>query len=162
MRIQIAFAALLALAACGQPTEQKASQPAAAASARTDVIRSRNASHWVVREGQFANDAFTLRASGMAFVQNAREPVTAGDAYTGEMVINANNASTVTVRVSNGCGTQQSDQGLVVYNVQTGENTLRVHHTFARSAECARLSLTTQAALTYRLNSARLVRERAG
>lgn len=153
-----AFLALLILAACGQGNNQAAQAPAASAPAAEDVIRSRNAAHWVVRSGTSENDAFTLAASGQAFVQNAREAVTAGDAYTGEVVITANNEANVVVRVSNGCGTSLNDQGQVTYQVQPGENTLRVHHTFARPAECARLSLTSQAPLTYRLTSARLVR----
>jgi hypothetical protein len=157
MRKQMAVIALLVLAACGQQSEQKADQ-APAAQATENVIRSRNASHWVVREGQFANDAFTLQASGMAFVQNSQAAVAAGDEYTGEIVIAAGGPGTVVVRVSNGCGTPQSDQGLVEYNVQPGENTLRVQHTFARAAECARLSLTSQTLLTYRLTSASLTR----
>ncbi|GIK47440.1 MAG: hypothetical protein KJZ75_06345 [Hyphomonadaceae bacterium] len=154
-----AFLALLILAACGQGNNEAAQTPAATpAPAAEDLIRSRNASHWVVRDGTFENDTFTLRTSGLAFVQNAREAVTTGDAYTGEVVIAANNAANVVVRISNGCGTALNDQGQVTYQVQPGENTLRVHHTFARPAECARLSLTSQAPLTYRLTSARLMR----
>lgn len=163
MRKQVtAILALMILAACGQGNNEVAQTPAAAAPAAVDVIRSRNATHWVVRNGSSENDAFTLQASGLAFIQNAREAVSPGDAYTGEVVISANNAASVLVRVSNGCGTSQNDQGQVSYDVQPGENTLRVHHTFARAAECARLSVTSQAPVSYTLTSARLLRTAAG
>lgn len=156
-----ALIALLILAACGQGNNEAAQAPAATAPAAEDLIRSRNASHWVVRDGTSDSDTFALQASGLAFVQNAREPVAPGDAYTGEIVINASNAAGVVVRVSNGCGTAANDQGQVTYDVQPGENTLRVHHTFARAAECARLSLSSQAPLSYSLTSARLLRTAA-
>ncbi len=162
MRTKSALVALVVLAACGQGGQEKADQPAASQQASENVIRSRNASHWVVREGQFANETFSLQASGTAFVQNSRAPVATGDAYAGEMVIDADNAAVVTMRVSNGCGTAQSDQGLAEYNVQPGENRLRVNHTFIRPATCARMSLTSQTPLTYRLTSARLTRTQQG
>ena len=152
----MALTALLILAACGQSGQQAAQTTQAAPE---DVISGRSASDWrVVRNGEFADGSFVLQQAGMATIRNPEVSVAAGDLYTGEVTIMAQNAASVIFRVTQGCGTLQNDEGRAVYDVTPGENTLLVHHKFTRQAECAQLSLTADAPLTYTLSSARLTR----
>lgn len=154
MRSTLVLVALLALGACQQAT-QGAQNTQQSSAATEDVIAGRQ---WTARDGQLQGNSFTLQPGSLAFAQNPRAPVTGEELYSGEMVINTQNAGVVTVRISNGCGTVENDQSFVDYAVQPGENTLRVFHKFARPARCARLSLSTRQPITFQLSSSHLIK----
>lgn len=150
MRLQGILVVAALLAACSKP-EAPAQAPAAAPSPSQTIFHNLPAARWIVRDGTVTGESVALQKGGTLFAQNARTPAAEGDVYRGEITVQAAAPGDVTLRISNGCGTDDLDMTTVGYHLTAGANTLKAAHAFTRPATCARLTLAATDAVTVTL-----------